>query len=742
MKRRVITAFLIAGLANSLAAAGVYESDSVKMRLKVDEVVVVGQRMATKKENLPQKIETVLSAQILRMPQQDLTSVLKEYAGLDVIQYPGILSGVSIRGFRPENGKINAKTLILINGRPAGSANLGMLDLSNVERVEVLKGPASALYGPTAMGGVVNIITKTSKGSVKGIATFGYGSYSKVSSSVAAGGSITRKLDFDAGISIGSNPKNYKLGKGNTFRGWLDGGEATSYIKSTGAQTTESDKRGDGETRPFTKSTKTNMDFRLGYDICHNWRVNAYVNRSVADDVESPGDIAKGSSPTRKNLAYTSTDISITGRITDNTSISVRGYYGKDVSDDEVIFENKAFVTPYLSMSRLLEWTGVQAQGVVKVKQHSLTAGIDYGSSSSTSERFNNTGAGIKPNTQNFSIGNLGLYLQGNLSFFDGRLLTAVGGRYDINQFNLRATNFMTYPVKKDDNAMFSPSVGVTFKALPSLLLKANFGTGFSYADVYQLAGYSEAYSTKTKTMAITVGNSELKNLESKSVDFGIAFKKGGWSTELTYFRTSSKNNGVGVLLDLTADNLNRYGVKYTTDAAGKFIFSDGSPISSINTFKNAEKGTIDGLEASVAYDFGYLASNRYELIAHLQLNSILNANEVLDELGLGKMDHQMLNIANNTLIFGTDYRYGGLSAGFKGRYIGYRYDRNWNYTDKYVEVRYPQMMTMDLYLGYAVTQKINLMGYVSNVTDENYYEKRGYNLPGRMYSLKATVTF
>ncbi len=99
---------MIAGLANSLAAAGVYESDSVKMRLKVDEVVVVGQRMATKKENLPQKIETVLSSQILRMPQQDLTSVLKEYAGLDVIQYPGILSGVSIRGFRPENGKINA----------------------------------------------------------------------------------------------------------------------------------------------------------------------------------------------------------------------------------------------------------------------------------------------------------------------------------------------------------------------------------------------------------------------------------------------------------------------------------------------------------------------------------------------------------------------------------------------------------------------------------------------------------
>lgn len=733
---------MIAGLANSLAAAGVYESDSVKMRLKVDEVVVVGQRMATKKENLSQKIETVLPAQILRMPQQDLTSVLKEYAGLDVVQYPGILSGVSIRGFRPENGKLNAKTLILINGRPAGSANLGMLDLSNVERVEVLKGPASALYGPTAMGGVVNIITKTSKGGVKGAASFSYGSYNKVGSSVSAGGSITSKIDFDAGISTSNNPKNYKLGKGNTFRGWFDGGEVTSYFKNTGAQAAESDKRGDGETRPFTKSTKTNMDLRLGYDICRNWRVNAYVNRSVADGVESPGDIAVGSSPTRKDLAYTSTDISINGMITDNTSVSVRGYYGKDVSDDEVIFEKKAFVTPYLSISRLLEWSGVQAQGVVKIKQHSLTAGIDYGSSVSTSERFNNAGAGIKPYNQNFSLGNVGIYLQGNLSFLDGRLLAAVGGRYDINQFNLKATNLMTNPARKDDNSIFSPSVGVTFKALPYLSLKANYGAGFSYADVYQLAGYSEVFTAKDKTVAVTVGNSELKNLESNSVDFGIAFKKSGWSTELTYFRTSSKNNGVGVLMDVTADNLNRFGIKYTTDPTGKFIYSDGSTIKGINSFKNAEKSTIDGVEASVAYDFGYLASNRYELIAHLQLNSILNANEVLDEYGLGKMDHRMLNIANNTLIFGTDYRYNGLSAGFKGRYVGYRYDRNWNYYDQYVEVRYPQMMTMDLYLGYAVTQKINLMGYLSNVTDENYYEKRGYNLPGRMYSIKATVTF
>lgn len=741
MKKVLVAALLVAGLIRTAGAASAYESDSIKMNLKVDEVVVVGQRMAVKKENVSQRIEMIHLALIERAPQKDLTSILKENAGLDVVQYPGILSGVSIRGFRPENGKLNSKTLILINGRPAGSANLGMIDLSNVERVEVLKGPASALYGPTAMGGVVNIITKNSKGAIGGMAAFSYGTCDKVNSSVSAGGSITSKLDFDAGFSISNNPKDYKMGKGNIFRGWLGGGEVTNFYKKTGAETTDPDKRGDGDTRPFTKYTKTNMDLRLGYDICRDWKLNAYVNRSIANDVESPGDIAYGTTPTRKDLNYSSGDISLTGSIGRNVTAMVKGYYGRDVSDDEVIYEKKAFVTPYLSISRELEWSGVQAQSVVRINQHHITIGVDYAHSQSLSERYNNLGERIKPYNQDFALRNFGLYVQGNLEFFKGKLLASLGGRYDFNKYDLKQTEKMTNPANKENNAIFSPSLGITYKVLPGLSIKANAGSGFSYADVYQLAGYSEVFDTKNKTVAITVGNKNLKNLESKSFDLGVSYNKNGWSTELGYFRTESKNNGVQVFVDVTADNLNNLEVKYTTKD-GKFIYADGSEIKGLNTFQNASTGTIDGLEASVAYNFGYLAANRFDLTSYIKFTSILNANEELDEYGLGKMSHRMLNVADNNIVYGTDYKSNKLSAGFKGRYVGYRYDRNWSFYDQYVEVRYPQMMTLDLYLGYDVTKKISLMGYVSNVTDENYYEKRGYNLPGRMFSMKATINF
>lgn len=742
MKKVLVAVTLVAGLIQTAGAVGAYESDSVKMSLSVDEVIVVGQRMAVKKENVSQRIESISPALLERAPQKDLTSVLKEYAGLDVVQYPGILSGVSIRGFRPENGKLNSKTLILINGRPAGSANLGMIDLSNVERVEVLKGPASALYGPTAMGGVVNIITKNSKGDIGGTASFSYGSYDKVNSSVSAGGSITSKLDFDAGISISNNPKDYKMGNGNIFRGWLDGGEVTNFYKKTGAETTDPDKRGDGDVRPFTKYTKTNMDLRLGYDICRDWKLNAYVNRSVANDVESPGDIAYGTTPTRKDLTYTSGDISLSGSIGNNVTALVKGYYGKDVSDDEVIYEKKAFVTPYLSISRELEWSGVQAQSVVRIKQHHVTIGVDYAHSQSLSERYNNLGERIKPYNQDFALGNVGFYVQGNLEFFNGKLLASLGGRYDINQYDLKQTEKMINPANKENNAIFSPSFGLTYKVLLGLAIKANAGSGFSYADVYQLAGYSEAFDAKNKTVAITVGNKDLKNLESKSFDLGVSYNRNGWNAEFGYFRTESKNNGIQVFLDPTAENLNKLGIKYTTNVDGKFIYTDGSEIKGLNTYQNASAGSIDGLEASVAYNFGYLAANRFDLTSYIKLTSILNANEELDEYGLGKMSHRMLNVADNNIVYGTDYKNNKLSAGFKGRYVGYRYDRNWSFYDQYVEVRYPQMMTLDLYLGYDVTKKISLMGYVSNVTDENYYEKRGYNLPGRMFSMKANINF
>ena len=116
--------------------------------------------------------------------------MLKKNAGVDVVQYSGALSGIGIRGFRPQFSGINKRSLLLIDGRPSGVTNLATLLLDNVERIEVLKGAASAVYGSSAMGGVVNVITRQSRGKIGGSARVGGGSFGASEFAGRVGGSV------------------------------------------------------------------------------------------------------------------------------------------------------------------------------------------------------------------------------------------------------------------------------------------------------------------------------------------------------------------------------------------------------------------------------------------------------------------------------------------------------------------------------------------------------------------------
>ncbi|HMF58927.1 MAG TPA: TonB-dependent receptor plug domain-containing protein, partial [Vicinamibacterales bacterium] len=134
----------------------------------IERMVVTGRRMETRLSETPQKIEVVDAQDIERSVAADVTDALKKNAGVEVVQYNGVLSGIGIRGFRPEISGINKRSLLLIDGRPSGVTNLATLLLDNIDHIEVLKGPASAVYGASAMGGVVNVITRQSRGPLKG----------------------------------------------------------------------------------------------------------------------------------------------------------------------------------------------------------------------------------------------------------------------------------------------------------------------------------------------------------------------------------------------------------------------------------------------------------------------------------------------------------------------------------------------------------------------------------------------
>ena len=143
----------------------------------MDDVVVTATRSEENIKNIPVKVEVIDSQTVELTIGGTITEQLKKNSSIGVIEYPGALAGIGIRGFRPEFSGITKHSLVLINGRPAGATNLATILSCNIERIEVLKGPASSLYGGEAMGGVVNIITKKHTDELTGMAEIGFGSF-------------------------------------------------------------------------------------------------------------------------------------------------------------------------------------------------------------------------------------------------------------------------------------------------------------------------------------------------------------------------------------------------------------------------------------------------------------------------------------------------------------------------------------------------------------------------------------
>ena len=117
----------------------------------------------------------------------------------------GAAGGMSIRGI---GGAPTAGVLVLIDGHPQYMGLMGhpladSYQSMMTERVEVVRGPASVLYGSNAMGGVINIITKKQKtdGSHQS-AQFSYGSYNTLSADISGG---MRKSDFQFNGNLGYN---------------------------------------------------------------------------------------------------------------------------------------------------------------------------------------------------------------------------------------------------------------------------------------------------------------------------------------------------------------------------------------------------------------------------------------------------------------------------------------------------------------------------------------------------------
>lgn len=147
------------------------EADSVENNTKnteediktedLQQVVITATRSEKLLSEIPIPMTIIDKEQIEQMGSLRLSDVLQEQTGLTLIQEHG--QGIQLQGFDPDY------TLILIDGEPiigrtAGTLELSRIAVGNIERIEIIKGASSSLYGSEALAGVINIITKSPKG--------------------------------------------------------------------------------------------------------------------------------------------------------------------------------------------------------------------------------------------------------------------------------------------------------------------------------------------------------------------------------------------------------------------------------------------------------------------------------------------------------------------------------------------------------------------------------------------------
>ena len=689
------------------------------------EVVVTATRSAVERRKTPQQIDVITEKDIQLTPAQEFTDLLKKNTSVQIIQYPGLLAGVGIRGFRPQTGGLNQRMLLLVDGRPAGTTNLATINPAAIERIEVLKGPASALYGSQAMGGVINVITKKSSGQVRFAVFAEYGSYETFKAGVSTGGNITGKLDYDLSFTAFDRNKNFKLGKGNLFRDLLKGDRATKYYADSTAE--ENDRRGDGYRREYTRLSYNTGSVRLGYQLTPQWRIDLKGERFAAKNVESPSDVAFGNAqPTTKDIDRANGEVSLSGRIA-NHELSLRGYLAEETNSNNTLTAAGKPVVPYLSFQSSAAWKGIQVKDIYSLKGHSLIMGIDYSHAATQSRAFKADQSERAPFSPNYRLLSTGVYVQGQFRLLQNKLVVNPGARYDFITYDVRATPLLdTYTPGKETNPFFSPSLGVQYQLLETFTAHATVGRAFVTPDAYQVAGYSQAIFGNRA--AITSGNPDLKNENSTTWDAGLRFQKpeSGITADLTYFSTGVKDR-------ITALRTTPTTVEVT---------ESGDTISSYSTYINANEGNIRGLEAELGYDFGALNNYRYSLRLFVNATSVFKAEEVTVNQDGSRYTQEIANVADLTTVYGLEYNNRkGLQLRLNGRYVGRRKDTDFN-DPRYPIIEYPAFIVADLTAAYTYAQKHTISLLVNNLTDENYYEKRGFNLPGRNFTIRYGFAF
>lgn len=129
--------------------------------VELNKIIVTPSRIEEVRTSTPYKVDLLNGTELRQSYPEDLGAALESLPSVNVSDYGGFGQAKTIR----MRGATGSQVLVMVDGRPLNSPRDGEVDLSTiplafVDRVEVVHGPGSSLYGSAAMGGIVNVITK------------------------------------------------------------------------------------------------------------------------------------------------------------------------------------------------------------------------------------------------------------------------------------------------------------------------------------------------------------------------------------------------------------------------------------------------------------------------------------------------------------------------------------------------------------------------------------------------------
>ena len=158
---------------------------------KLDTVIVSGSRLGQTEAEIGTSVSVITGEEIQQQGFDFALDAVASAPGVTINQNGAFGGNASVR----IRGASSGQTLVLIDGVPVGdpsttdgSFNFAFLDTENIERIEVLKGPQSTLWGSDAIGGVISIISKQPEEGLGGSAFAEYGSYNTVRGGASIGG--------------------------------------------------------------------------------------------------------------------------------------------------------------------------------------------------------------------------------------------------------------------------------------------------------------------------------------------------------------------------------------------------------------------------------------------------------------------------------------------------------------------------------------------------------------------------